>query len=217
MGPRTDPTIRTGRLGRDRAPKSAPPQQQCRHRRTRASPHPGPASRPHGLRTGRWPGHHRLAPRTRTPARPVDLHDPPDPAQSRPDHPRTEEAPQKQHPPVRSRPTQRNLAIRFSPASGRCPHHWPLADGSDVEILNWLDDHSRLLLSATAHRRVTAALVVDSFTTNITTYGPPASTLTDNGLVFTTCSRGARNAFEYLLAPLGIEQKNGQPFPPPGP
>ena len=24
--------------------------------------------------------------------------------------------------------------------------HWRLADGSDVEIINWLDDHSRLLL-----------------------------------------------------------------------
>jgi transposase len=23
--------------------------------------------------------------------------------------------------------------------------HWPLADGTDVEILNWLDDHSRFL------------------------------------------------------------------------
>ncbi len=25
--------------------------------------------------------------------------------------------------------------------------HWRLADGTDVEILNWLDDHSRMLLS----------------------------------------------------------------------
>jgi len=25
--------------------------------------------------------------------------------------------------------------------------HWRLADGTDVEVLNWLDDHSRLLLS----------------------------------------------------------------------
>ncbi|MFV0406220.1 MAG: helix-turn-helix domain-containing protein [Propioniciclava sp.] len=29
--------------------------------------------------------------------------------------------------------------------------HWRLANGSDVEILNWLDDHSRYLLSATVH------------------------------------------------------------------
>ncbi len=29
--------------------------------------------------------------------------------------------------------------------------HWRLADGTDVEILNWLDDHSRYLLACTAH------------------------------------------------------------------
>ena len=33
--------------------------------------------------------------------------------------------------------------------------HWRLADGVDVEILCWLDDHSRHALSVTAHRRVT--------------------------------------------------------------
>ena len=33
--------------------------------------------------------------------------------------------------------------------------HWRLADGSDVEIINWLDDHSRLLLSCTVFRAIT--------------------------------------------------------------
>ena len=32
--------------------------------------------------------------------------------------------------------------------------HWRLADGTEVEILNWLDDHSRYLLACTAFRRV---------------------------------------------------------------
>jgi transposase len=32
--------------------------------------------------------------------------------------------------------------------------HWTLADGTDTEILNWLDDHSRNLLACTAYRRV---------------------------------------------------------------
>jgi transposase InsO family protein len=92
--------------------------------------------------------------------------------------------------------------------------HWHLADGTDIEILNWLDDHARLLLSCTAHPRVTGRLVVDTFTANINEYGPPASTLTDNGLVYTARFRGGRNAFEYLLAALGITQKNGHPFHP---
>jgi len=92
--------------------------------------------------------------------------------------------------------------------------HWALADGTDVEILNWLDDHSRLLLSCTAHNRVTGPLVVSSFTRNINEYGPPASTLTDNGSVYTSRFTGGKNAFEYLLASLHITQKNGHPYHP---
>lgn len=42
--------------------------------------------------------------------------------------------------------------------------HWALADGTDVEILNWLDDHSRYSLACTAYRRVTGPDVVASFT-----------------------------------------------------
>lgn len=92
--------------------------------------------------------------------------------------------------------------------------HWSLADGTDIEILNWLDDHSRLLLSCTAHRPVTGADVVETFTTNTSKYGPPASTLTDNGAVYTAKFRGGKNAFEYLIASLRIVQKNGTPYHP---
>ncbi|HEY4267445.1 MAG TPA: IS481 family transposase [Galbitalea sp.] len=92
--------------------------------------------------------------------------------------------------------------------------HWALADGQDIEILNWLDDHSRLLLSCTAHDHVTGADVVDTFTQNTNEYGLPASTLTDNGRVYTAKFGGGRNAFEYLIAALGIAQKNGHPYHP---
>jgi transposase InsO family protein len=92
--------------------------------------------------------------------------------------------------------------------------HWHLADSSDVEILDWLDDHSRLLLSLTAFTRVTGPDVVNTFADNINTYGPPASTLTDNGVVYTARFVGGRNAFEYLLNTLKIEQKNGRPSHP---
>jgi transposase InsO family protein len=95
--------------------------------------------------------------------------------------------------------------------------HWTLADGTDAEILAWLDDHSRYLLSVTAHHPVTGADVVDTFTGAVNVYGPPASTLTDNGTVYTTRllrDAAARNAFEYLLAALGITQRNGKPYHP---
>ena len=61
--------------------------------------------------------------------------------------------------------------------------HRRLADGTDVEVLNWLDDHSRYLLSCSAHRPVGGDDVVAVFLGLIEEYGPPASTLTDNGSV----------------------------------
>jgi transposase InsO family protein len=92
--------------------------------------------------------------------------------------------------------------------------HWSLADGSDMEILNWLDDHSRYLLSCTAHQPVTGDDVVATFLAVIDDHGAPASTLTDNGRVYTARFGGGRNAFEYLLPLLGIRQKNGSPGHP---
>lgn len=92
--------------------------------------------------------------------------------------------------------------------------HWRLADGCEVEILNWLDDHSRLLLSCTAHAAVSGDDVVARFLEAIDAYGPPACTLTDNGRIYTARFGGGRNAFEYLLPLLGVRQKNGSPGHP---
>jgi transposase InsO family protein len=92
--------------------------------------------------------------------------------------------------------------------------HWRLAGGADAEIINWLDDHSRYLLACSAWAPVTGKVVVDTFLQASSVYGLPASTLTDNGRVYTARSGGGRNAFEYLLAALGIRQKNGSPNHP---
>jgi transposase InsO family protein len=92
--------------------------------------------------------------------------------------------------------------------------HWRLSDGTCVEILNWLDDHSRYLLSCTAHQPVTGDDVVTVFLGVIGEYGPPVSTLTDNGSVYTSRFTGGRNAFEYVLPLLGVHQKNGSPGHP---
>jgi transposase InsO family protein len=92
--------------------------------------------------------------------------------------------------------------------------HWRLADGTDVEVLNWLDDHSRFLLSGSAHQPVSGDDVVAVFLGVVERYGAPASTLTDNGSVYTSRFTGGRNAFEYLLPILGIRQKNGSPGHP---
>jgi transposase InsO family protein len=57
--------------------------------------------------------------------------------------------------------------------------HYPLAGGAGTEIVAWLDDHSRLALSVTAHLRVTGPIVLDAFRATTAQYGIPASTLTD--------------------------------------
>lgn len=92
--------------------------------------------------------------------------------------------------------------------------HWPLTDGTDVEILSWLDDHSRLAISITAHAPVTGDIVVATFRAATDAHGIPASTLTDNGLVFTTRFLHGPNNFERELVILGIAQKNGRPNHP---
>jgi hypothetical protein len=38
--------------------------------------------------------------------------------------------------------------------------HWQLADSTGVEIINWLDDHSRYLLASRAYRRITGQGVI---------------------------------------------------------
>ncbi len=92
--------------------------------------------------------------------------------------------------------------------------HWRLEDGSDVEIINWLDDHSRLLLGCTVFKAVTGSNVINTFNECRKLYGTPFSTLTDNGIVYTGRFVKGKNGFEYLLSELDIVQKNGSPAHP---
>jgi transposase InsO family protein len=95
--------------------------------------------------------------------------------------------------------------------------HWRLTDGTDVEVLTFLDDHARYALSVTAHARVSTPIVVAEFTRTAETHGIPASVLTDNGLIYTTRFAGAgggANRFETLLADLGVTRKHSAPNHP---
>ncbi len=86
-----------------------------------------------------------------------------------------------------------------------------------MEILSWLDDHSRYALSVTAHHRVTGPIVLTAFRNAYTQHGIPASTLTDNGMVYTARfagGKGGRNALENELRRLNIVQKNSRPNHP---
>ena len=96
--------------------------------------------------------------------------------------------------------------------------HYPLAGGTDTEVLTWLDDHSRYALSVTAYRRVTGADVLNTFRAACRRCGIPASTLTDNGMVFTTRlsgGRGGRNGLEHELRRLGVRKTASRTTPRP--
>ena len=92
--------------------------------------------------------------------------------------------------------------------------HWALADGTDVEILNVLDDHSRLLVASRTFVTTKATDVVETFHQAATTWGFPASMLTDNGAIFTAEARNGRCAMETELAALGVAYKHSRPYHP---
>jgi transposase InsO family protein len=92
--------------------------------------------------------------------------------------------------------------------------------GADVEILCFLDDHSRYALSVRCYRRVTGPVVVTAFRQAVADQGIPASVLSDNGMVFTTRFAGGRtgrntiNGFQAELRDLGVTQKHSKPNHP---
>ena len=92
--------------------------------------------------------------------------------------------------------------------------HWSLADGTGVEILDFVDDYSRMVTVAVVLSVTTAADVVAAFYQGAGRYGLPASMLTDNGCIFTAQFRNGRCGFETELATLGITIKHGKPYHP---
>jgi hypothetical protein len=94
-------------------------------------------------------------------------------------------------------------------------HHWQLADGTPVEILNIIDDHSRLLTAASARPTFKAADVVTVFRCAAAAWGLPASMLSDNGAVFTGKPRGrGMVALEIELAALHISFRHSRAYHP---
>jgi transposase InsO family protein len=92
--------------------------------------------------------------------------------------------------------------------------HWALADGSPVEILNLIDDHSRLLVAAAALRTVRAADAVAVFHQAAGRVGYPAALLSDNAAVFSGGSRQGKVLLESELERLGIRPSHARPYHP---
>jgi transposase InsO family protein len=72
-----------------------------------------------------------------------------------------------------------------------------LADGTRLQVLTGIDDHSRLCVAATVLVRPTARPVCKAFAGAMRTHGVPEQVLTDNGKVFT--GRFGRGSGEVLF------------------
>jgi transposase InsO family protein len=91
---------------------------------------------------------------------------------------------------------------------------WQLADDSPVEILNFLDDRSRVALASKALVTVKSADPVHVLYSASNAFGLPASLLSDNAAVFTGRSRRGKVLLELELERLGIVFKHSTPYHP---
>ncbi len=93
--------------------------------------------------------------------------------------------------------------------------HVAAADGSFLEVLNIVDDHSRLCIASRAFVTVRATDVIRTVHRSAEKWGYPASFLTDNGAIFTGQRLlGMAGATEMELLSLGIEAKHARPYHP---
>ena len=92
--------------------------------------------------------------------------------------------------------------------------HWELQDGTEVEILNIIDDHSRLAVGARVFTVATAVGALEVFREAGARWGFPSALLTDNGCVYTTWHRGGPNVMQTELLSLGIDYRHSRPYHP---
>ena len=93
--------------------------------------------------------------------------------------------------------------------------HVAIADGSFVEVLNIVDDHSRLCVASRAFVTTRSSDVVRTLHRAAERLGYPESLLTDNAAIFSASPR--RNdvgAIEPELLSLGIRAKHSRPYHP---
>ena len=92
--------------------------------------------------------------------------------------------------------------------------HVGLADGRHLEVLNVIDDHSRLCIASRVFVRTRSPDVVRTLHRAAETWGYPEGFLTDNGAIFTASFRGGMAAMESELLSLGIASKHSRPYHP---
>jgi transposase InsO family protein len=89
-----------------------------------------------------------------------------------------------------------------------------LKDHTKVEILNFIDDFSRVCVASKVAAVTSAPDVVASLYEAGGRWALPASLLTDNGCIFTAAYRHGYSAMESELFHLGIDYKHSRPYHP---
>jgi transposase InsO family protein len=92
---------------------------------------------------------------------------------------------------------------------------WMVADHAvAIEIINYLDDHSRLFIRGLAVEVATVETTWQAFEQGAERWGVPAGFLSDNGLAFSGRLHGVEVAFEANLRAAGIVQVTSSPGHP---
>lgn len=84
---------------------------------------------------------------------------------------------------------------------------WELADGTEVKILNVIDDHSRLLVASTALMSCTGEATLAALADAATVIGWPSRFQSDNARAF-------RDVLADALRPLGVAASHSRPYHP---
>ena len=92
--------------------------------------------------------------------------------------------------------------------------HVEVADGVVYEVLNIIDDHSRLCVASKLFVTTRSPDVVRTLHKAAATWGYPQRFLTDNGRIFTTPLGSGVGAMELELLSLGIATTHGRPYHP---
>jgi transposase InsO family protein len=92
--------------------------------------------------------------------------------------------------------------------------HWSLADDTPVEIIDIVDDCSRLAIRSVAVTICTTATAWNAMLTGATQWGWPMRVLSDNGSAFRGDTRTGGGGIEVNLAALEIPMRHSRPYHP---
>jgi transposase InsO family protein len=92
--------------------------------------------------------------------------------------------------------------------------HWSLVDGRSVELINVIDDHSRLLVASRAVKVTTSEEAWITFAEAAGRWGLPLRCLSDNGLAFSGRLHHVQVYFEANLKEAGITPRTARPRHP---